>query len=81
VFQARFRKHTGIVVLALWQDSVVTGTYEQVRTAYRGAQVHNLCLGWWGILSLFLFNWIALFGNQSRMREVTAQATAAGVIR
>ncbi|NKY17354.1 hypothetical protein HF999_03040 [Tsukamurella spumae] len=79
VFQAKFRKHTGMVILAQWQDSYVTGSYADVRAAYRAAQTHNLLAGWWGLISLLVYNWIALIGNMSEMGRIKQQARAAGL--
>ncbi|KXP03820.1 hypothetical protein [Tsukamurella pseudospumae] len=79
VFQAKFRKHTGLIILAQWQDSYVTGSYADVRAAYRAAQTHNLLAGWWGLISLLVYNWIALIGNTSEMGRIKQQARAAGL--
>ncbi|MET9328846.1 hypothetical protein [Tsukamurella sp. NPDC003166] len=79
VFQAKFRKHTGMIILAQWQDSYVTGSYADVRAAYRAAQTHNLLAGWWGLISLLVYNWIALIGNTSEMGRIKQQARAAGL--
>lgn len=79
VFQAKFRRHTGLLIIAQWQDSYATGTYDQIRQAYRAAQTHNLLAGWWGLISLLIYNWIALFGNMSEMSRIKQQARAAGL--
>ncbi|MCS3780855.1 hypothetical protein [Tsukamurella ocularis] len=79
VFQAKFRKHTGLLVLAQWRDSYATGDYQQIRAAYRAAQTHNLLAGWWGLISLLVYNWIALIGNASEMNRIKQQARAAGL--
>ncbi|CAM3294994.1 hypothetical protein [Tsukamurella hominis] len=79
VFQAKFRKHTGLLILAQWQDSYATGDYEQIRAAYRAAQTHNLLAGWWGLISLLVYNWIAIIGNVSEMSRIKQQARAAGL--
>ncbi|WP_019200601.1 hypothetical protein [Tsukamurella sp. 1534] len=79
LFHAKFRKHTGLLILALSSDVHVAGSYEDVKRAYRGAQLHNACLGWWGVISLLAYNWIALIGNLSAMSDVKHQARAAGL--
>ncbi|GAA4407946.1 hypothetical protein GCM10023147_51990 [Tsukamurella soli] len=79
VFQARFKKHTGMIVLAQWQTRTVVGSYEDVKKAYREAQTHNLVAGWWGLISLLVYNWIAIFGNMSEMGRIKKQAQAAGI--
>ncbi|MCA0158869.1 hypothetical protein LB823_21945 [Tsukamurella sp. M9C] len=79
VFQAKFRKHTGLLILAQWQDSYATGDYQQIRAAYRAAQTHNLLAGWWGLISLLVYNWIAIIGNVSEMSRIKQQARAAGL--
>ncbi|SEC00911.1 Uncharacterised protein (plasmid) [Tsukamurella tyrosinosolvens] len=79
VFQAKFRRHTGLLILAQWQDSYATGDYQQIRAAYRAAQTHNLLAGWWGLISLLVYNWIALLGNVSEMSRIKQQARAAGL--
>lgn len=73
-FQITLRRHTGLVILMLRQSSVFTGTLEQCERAYRQAQIHNLTAGWWGILSLLVFNWIALFSNMSAIEQVRRMA-------
>jgi hypothetical protein len=78
VYQARFRKHTGMIILAQWRDVTVTGSYEQIRQAYRAAQTHNLLAGWWGLISFFVYNWIALIGNISEMGRIKQLARQNG---
>ncbi|MDF0531390.1 hypothetical protein P0W64_00780 [Tsukamurella sp. 8F] len=79
VFQARFKKHTGMIIIAQWQTRTVVGSYDDVRRAYREAQTHCLVAGWWGFISLLIYNWIAIFGNMSEMSRIAKQARAAGL--
>ena len=63
IYEVRVVKHTGMVI-AWWQQTyTVRGSYDQCLRAIREAQNMNLLLGWWSILSLVLFNWVAIFQN------------------
>ncbi|MFW0791791.1 hypothetical protein [Gordonia sp. CPCC 205333] len=79
IFQAKFRKHTGLIIFAQWSDTPVTGTYDDVRKAFWNAQTHCLTLGWWGIISALIYNWIAIFGNISELNRVKALARQHGL--
>jgi hypothetical protein len=74
IFEARFKKHTGMILLAQTKTYVVRGTIDQVQAAYKSAQVHNLLAGWWGIFSLLVYNWIALIGNAHQMTRAKRAA-------
>ena len=74
IFEARFKKHTGLLLIAQTRTFVVRGTLEQVKAAYKSAQTHNLLAGWWGIISLLVYNWIALIGNAHQMTRVKRAA-------
>ncbi|EGD54374.1 hypothetical protein SCNU_13859 [Gordonia neofelifaecis NRRL B-59395] len=80
VYQARFRKHTGMLILAQWTDASVVGSIHEVRAAYRGAQSHCLLAGWWGVFSMLFYNPMALVGNWSEMRRITHLAKANGEV-
>jgi hypothetical protein len=73
-FSVTLREHTGAVVLWLQRTFTFTGTLEQCEQAYRKAQLHCLLAGWWGLVSLFLMNPIALVCNYSAIRRVRALA-------
>lgn len=74
VYQARFTRHTGM--LLMWQQSrrTVSGSFEQVEQEYKAAQTHNLTAGWWSISSIIAFNWIAIFGNMYAFSKVKKAA-------
>ena len=78
VYQARFRKHTGMIIIAQWSHVSVVGDYQQIRKAYRAAQTHNLLAGWWGLISALVYNWIALIGNMSEMNRIKQLARQNG---
>jgi uncharacterized iron-regulated membrane protein len=69
-FSVRLHEHTGAVVLWLQRSFTFTGTLEQCEQAYRKAQLHCALAGWWGLLSLFLMNPIALSENYFAIRRV-----------
>ena len=72
--QIILHKHTGMLFLMRTTRVRVQGTLEQLETAYRKAQRHNLIAGWWGVFSLLIMNPIALFSNRKAMRAVRASA-------
>ena len=78
IYQARFRKHTGMIIIAQWSHVSVVGDYQQIRKAYRAAQTHNLLAGWWGLISALVYNWIALIGNMSEMNRIKQLARQNG---
>ncbi|NMO01224.1 hypothetical protein HH308_08340 [Gordonia sp. TBRC 11910] len=68
-----------MIILAQWRDVIVTGSYDDVRKAFWQAQTHCLTLGWWGLLSALVYNWIAIIGNISEMGRITQQAREQGL--
>jgi hypothetical protein len=79
IFEARFKKHTGMLLVSQTRTLNVRGTLEQVTTVYKSVQTHNLLAGWWGLISLFILNPVALIGNAHQMTRVkrTAEDLAA----
>ena len=69
-YQLRLFRHTGLVLAWLQSSQTYEGTYEQLRLAYRSAQVHCLLLGWWSVASLLVLNWIALYRNRSALQQL-----------
>jgi hypothetical protein len=70
IFTLTLQKHTGMLIVMRRQEFTVRGTLAQCEDAYKKTQVHNLVFGWWGLLSMLLFNWIAILGNMSAMSKV-----------
>ncbi|OBA61779.1 hypothetical protein A5647_11220 [Mycobacterium sp. 1100029.7] len=68
----RLHKHTGALILWHQSSFTFTGTLEQCEQAYRKAQLHCLLAGWWGVVSLFLMNPIALVSNYLSIRQARA---------
>ncbi|BBY22578.1 hypothetical protein [Mycobacterium stomatepiae] len=73
-FSVRLHEHTGVLILWVQRSVTFTGTLEQCEQAYRKAQLHCLLAGWWGLVSLFLLNPIALISNYTAIRKVRALA-------
>lgn len=73
-FSVRLHEHTGVLILWVQRSVTFTGTLEQCEQAYRKAQLHCLLAGWWGLVSLFLLNPIALISNYTAIRRVRALA-------
>jgi hypothetical protein len=69
-------KHTGMLVIMQTRTIRMQGTLQQCEAAYRDAQMHNLLAGWWGLISLLVMNWIAIFGNMSAIGQVRRLAAA-----
>ncbi|GED98516.1 hypothetical protein [Gordonia crocea] len=78
VYTAVFKAHTGLLIMSLTSPKQVTGSLADVRRAFWAAQAHCLCLGWFGILSALIYNWIAIFGNISELSRVKAIAKQYG---
>jgi uncharacterized iron-regulated membrane protein len=76
-FSVRLHEHTGVVILWLQRSFNFTGTLEQCEQAYRKAQLHCALAGWWGLVSLFLMNPIALVSNYAAIRRVRKLAEQA----
>jgi hypothetical protein len=74
IFEARFKRHTGMLLMSRTTTLTVRGTLEQVRTVYTSAQTHNLLAGWWGVISLLILNPVALIGNAHQMTRVKRAA-------
>jgi hypothetical protein len=62
-YKVETSKHTGVLVLWVNRQTAVTGTYEQCRAQIMRSLIHCLVLGWWSILSLVFFNWLAIVQN------------------
>lgn len=73
-FQMTLKKHTGMLIMMQTRTIRIQGTLAQCEAAYRDAQTHNLLAGWWGLLSMLIMNWIALFSNMSAISQVRALA-------
>lgn len=74
VFSVRLTKHTGMVVIGYNQRYTVTGSYAQCDAAIRQAQQHNLLAGWWGLISILIWNPIALITNSKARKSLRQQA-------
>jgi hypothetical protein len=74
IFEARFKRHTGMLLMSQTRTLTVRGTLEQIKTVYSSAQTHNLLAGWWGVISLFILNPVALVGNAHQMTRVKRAA-------
>jgi hypothetical protein len=69
-------KHTGLLVLWFNQQSSFTGTHAQVQAHIWKSLIHCLLLGWWSILSIVLYNWVAIFQNVAALVALKRQAQA-----
>ncbi len=58
---------TGAVILAHQSRKSYTGTVAQLEAAYKKVLIHNLTLGWWGLVSI-IWNTIAIVRNY-KMRQ------------
>ncbi|WP_041298855.1 MULTISPECIES: DUF2510 domain-containing protein [Mycobacterium ulcerans group] len=71
-------KHTGALIFWQQRSYSVYGTLPECEAAYRSAQTYNLLAGWWSLLSLLLFNWIALISNANAMRQLRNAVNSGG---
>lgn len=78
MYTATFKAHTGLLIVALTSPKQVTGSMADVRRAFWGAQLHCLCLGWFGVISALVYNWVAIFGNISELNRVKTIAKQYG---
>jgi hypothetical protein len=74
-FSVRLHRHTGALILWHQSSFTFTGTLEQCEQAYRKAQLHCALAGWWGLVSFFLMNPIALVSNYLAIRQARGLAT------
>lgn len=74
IYEARFVKHTGALILWQQRTTTYTGTFEQITQAYKSTQSHNLAAGWWSVASILCWNWVALIGNKIRYNKVKQAA-------
>lgn len=77
-YTAVFKRHTGLLVIALTSPRQTTGSLADIRKAFWAAQAHCLTLGWWGIISALVYNWVAIFGNISELNHVKNLAAQYG---
>lgn len=80
MYTAVFRKQTGMLIVAQTTPVQTTGTYPEIRSAFWKAQTHCLVFGWWGVLSLLIYNWISLIQNMSELSRIKHAARANGEI-
>jgi hypothetical protein len=73
-YKVETAKHTGMLVLYLNQQSAFTGTYEQCRAQIKRSLIHCVVLGWWSILSLVFFNWLAIAQNLAALKYLNREA-------
>jgi hypothetical protein len=74
IYEARFKKHTGMLLISQTRTLTLRGTLDEVKALYKSVQTHNLLAGWWGIISLFILNPVALIGNAHQMTRVKRAA-------
>ena len=58
-----------MVLLAHRSSRTYTGTKVELEATYKKIQIHNLLLGWWGIISFF-WNALALYRNAQAMKKL-----------
>ena len=75
-FAIRLTRHTGMIIVGQSRTAVTRGSLEDCLAAYKSAQLHNLTLGWWGIISLIIWNPMALINNTRAKAELKALAPA-----
>jgi hypothetical protein len=63
ITEASFTKHTGMLIIAQTQRFKGFMCEECIEKLFRQCEIHCALAGWWGIISLFIYNPIALVGN------------------
>lgn len=74
VYGVLVRRHTGMILIGQTRTTPVRGSLEQCRAALKAAQRHNFLFGWWGIISLLVYNPMAIGGNVRAKSDLEALA-------
>jgi hypothetical protein len=70
-YTIRLTKVTGMLIIAQQSTRVYTGTKEELGEIYKKVQLHNLGLGWWGVIA-FIWNLVALYRNNKYKKQLDA---------
>jgi hypothetical protein len=63
VTEVSYTKHTGLILLAQTQRLKGFMCRECTGKLFSSCEIHCALAGWWGVISLFIYNPIALIGN------------------
>ncbi len=63
-----------MIIVGQTRTAVTRGSFDDCMAAYKSAQTHNFTLGWWGIISLIVYNPMAIFSNIKARNELKALA-------
>jgi hypothetical protein len=70
VYRVRLTKVSSFLIMTQRRTVTYTGTLEQLEGFARGARMHTLLLGWWGIPFGLVWTPMALARNAKAMRQV-----------
>lgn len=70
VYRLTISKVTSMLVLTTRRSTTYTGTYDQLRKAYRNVLTYNLLLGWWGFPFGLIWTPMSLARNAGAMRKL-----------
>jgi hypothetical protein len=63
ITEASYTKHTGMVIIGTTQRYKGYMCKKCIRSLFNSCEIHCALTGWWGLVSLFIYNPIALIGN------------------
>jgi hypothetical protein len=63
ITEASYTKHTGLIIVG--QTTRIKGFMcrECIGKLFKNCEIHCALAGWWGLISFFIYNPIALIGN------------------
>jgi hypothetical protein len=70
VYRVRLTKVSSFLVVTQRRTATYTGTLDQLEGIARGARIHTLLLGWWGIPFGLIWTPMTLARNAKAMRQL-----------
>ncbi len=70
VYRVRLTKVSSFLVVSQRRVATYSGTLDQLEGIARGARIHNLLLGWWGVPFGVIWTAMALARNAKAMHRL-----------
>ncbi len=70
VYRVRLTKVSSFLVVTQRRAATYSGTLDQLEGIARGARIHNLLLGWWGVPFGVIWTPMALVRNAKAMQRL-----------
>jgi hypothetical protein len=74
LYRLTIAKVTSVIILTSRRSVTYTGTYEQLRKAYKSVLVYNLLLGWWGFPFGLIWTPMTLVRNAGALKKLKGLA-------